>query len=104
MKFHKLTDTCKPEPNRDVIIKVTGEYDPFGDKITPIEPYLYIVWRDLGQKLVFVYNDEPDFDLVRKDYHDIYVEAKGEGYASWLDCEISHWCYASDMLEEIEEE
>lgn len=104
MKFHKLTDTCKPEPNRDVIVRVAGEYDPFGDKLIPIPPYLYVVIKQDQQEPVYVYSDEPNFELIRKDYHDTYVEARGEGYASFLDCEISHWCYATDILEEIEEE
>jgi len=104
MKFHKLTDTCKPEPNRDVVVRIIGAYDPFGDKITPTAPYLYIVFRRDYQESVDVYDDEPDYDLRKCEDHDIYVEANGEGYATWLDCEISHWCYATDILEEIEEE
>ena len=103
MKFHKLTDTCKPEPNRDVIVRIAGDYDKFGDKLIPIAPYLYIVVRRDFQESVVVYDDGPNYDIIRVDHHDSYIESCGEGYASWLDCEISHWCYATDILEEIEE-
>lgn len=102
MKFHKLTDTCKPEPNRDVIVRVAGVYDQFGDKLTPIAPYLYIVIREAEPECEIIYDEETEEEIGAK-YHDIYKEARGDVYAEWLDCEISHWCYASDILEKIEE-
>ena len=102
MKFHKLTDTCKPEPNRDVIVRIAGDYDQYGDKVTPITPYLYTVIRKAEPECGIIYDEETEAEIGAK-YHDVYREALGEGYASWLDCEISHWCYATDILEEIEE-
>ena len=104
MKFHKLTDTCKPEPNRDVIVRINGVYDQYGDKVIPIAPtpYLYTVIRKAEPECEIIYDEETEAEIGAK-YHDVYREALGEGYATWLDCEISHWCYASDILEEIEE-
>ena len=105
MKFHKLTNTCKPEPNRDVIVRIAGIYDPYGDKVIPVAPapYLYTVIRKAEMECETIYDEETEEEIDVK-YHDVYREALGEGFASWLDCEISHWCYATDILEEIEEE
>ena len=103
MKFHKLTDTCKPEPNREVIVRIAGDYDQFADKVIPIAPYLYIVVRRDFQTAIDVYDDD-GCSIIGWENHDVYTEtACGGDYASWLDCEISHWCYATDILEEIEE-
>ena len=38
---------------------------------------------------------------IRYEDHDTYLEAGGEMYNYWLDYNISHWCYTSDIESEV---
>ena len=99
MKFHKLTDTCKPEIGREVLVRIDRAYNYSKNELVPVEPYYYVVIRT-DIEMVPIYDE---ITITGYEEHDYYEEAGGEQYARWLDCTISHWCYTSDIESEIEE-
>ena len=50
MKFRKLTDTCKPEVGKEVLVRIDSDYNYCTNESIPIKPYYYVVIRDSTKK------------------------------------------------------
>ena len=102
MKMYKLTER-KPEVDREILAYITHCYNYQTSKVEPLKcPMFYVVVRTGDKKEVSIYND--DMEIIGTKSYETYVEAAGEGYSCWKECEIEGWCYTDEIEVEYAKE